>query len=171
MAGRSKVSQHPARDSILEELEAGATIASLARKYSLSESSVSRFKSSTLRANANDFDNAELSLADIMQRLVDLVNSTHRARVRADQGLSPQLRSKAQALELQALEKLLVRTGITDTTVVGALKERELVLMALREFVSTRPDAVPDLLNVLGRFDGTQQLRDAIRAQTRKKNS
>lgn len=167
MAGRSKISQHPKRDAIVNDISSGLSNVTIARKYSLSESSVSRQRSMQL-AELEEEATDSLEPKDLIQRLVDLANSTRKARILADRGLSPAAKAKAQSNELAALEKLLTRTGVTDITVLEILGEANSLVVAIRTLVDSRPDIVPDLLQALSSQKDLAHLIEPIRGYAKR---
>lgn len=166
--GRTNVDKHPARDRIVADIHAGIPNAQIVRTYSgLSESGLSRFKNSHLDALSREIDDDNPAPSELLGRLADLVESTRRARIQADNSGSPQSRARAQANELQALEKLLDRTGVDELTTVRLAQSTGALVRALRDFADAHPEIVPDLLRVMADHEELLDLRDALKARAR----
>lgn len=114
MGRASSVKTHPAREEIERGIVEGVPIATLARKYTLSESSLQRHKSIAMSDVLAKVPSDEPDIPDVLARLLELANSTRQARVVADRIGTPASRAKAQSNELSVLNMLSSRLGVTN---------------------------------------------------------
>lgn len=167
MTGRSKVSRHPAKEKILEDIAAGVTNAEVARRYGLSESAVSRARIAHLDVLSQEVDSGVPLPSDLLGRLQDLADSTRMARLLADKTGSPQTKARAQANELSALEKLMDRVGITDTSAIRLAQTTGAIVRLLQRYLMEHPESTDDLYALMGNSEELLELRDALKALNR----
>ncbi|WP_404435177.1 hypothetical protein LG322_08460 [Microbacterium aerolatum] len=168
MAGRSKISQHPAREKILEDIASGVTNAEVSRRYGLSESAVSRARIAHLDALTQEVDNGEPVPSEILGRLADLADSTRAARIRADATGSPQTRARAQANELAVLEKLAEKIGINDTSAIRLAQSTGTLVRVIQTYLRDHPEATADMYRLMGEHPELIELRDALKASQKR---
>ena len=171
MGRTSTVKSHPAREEIERGIVEGVPIATLARKWSLSESSLQRHKSVTLRDVLGKVPGDEADIPDVLARLLALANSTRQAREVADRTGTPASRATAQKNELSVLSMLSSRLGVTNLEELDWAKATRDISLGLRDYLLMNPSAFDDLSRaLLSRSDDLRDLVDQLGAQLKKDN-
>lgn len=164
MARQSSVEAHPEREAILAAIANGMSGAEVARKFSLSESAVSRWKSSARFSLIQILAEEGNDPTELLGRYLDLSDSARQATKLANTSGSVQVRAKAIATELSVLDRL-AKLGLDDTAVARMAQATGPLVKAIQKLSQTYPTEV---LEVLATFPELADLKDALRAQNRK---
>ena len=164
MARVSTIRTHPQVERIERAIAEGVPSVDIARRYGVSESAVARHKKSRLNALAAVLDDDNPPAADILVRVSELADSATRSRKLADISGSAAQVARAQATELAALNTLIDRLGITDTTVVE-LAQGALPLVGVVQRIAERhPSTRADIDSLLRADEALEPLADQLAA-------
>ncbi|MCT2084883.1 hypothetical protein M3D75_02000 [Microbacterium enclense] len=162
MVRRSSIETHPQRELIENAILSGMQATAIAREYGVSESAISRHKNLRMTDDQSVQSVGEGDPTDILRRIVDLADSARRARQIADEAGSPSTKAKAQAVELQILNALATRFGITDLSAVHIAEMGTDVMRAVVRLMAERPEVQADLLAHMRAFPKLIELADEL---------
>lgn len=145
MGRTSTIKSHPAKDDIENAIAERVPVATIARKWSLSETSVRRHRSTAMGSVLAEMLSEEPGVPDVLARLRDLADSTRRSRQLADATGSPATKAKAQANELQVLNFLSNRLGITNLETLDFATRAQQYSNAVVRFLRDNPEHVDDI--------------------------
>lgn len=140
MSRANSVATHPARDEIERGLIEGVPAAVLSRKYSVHPSSLSRYKLGRLGPVLAEMLSEEPGVPEVLGRLRDLADSTRRSRQLADATGTSATKAKAQANELQVLNFLSAKLGITSLETLDTFAELQQYSNAVAKFLRENPE-------------------------------
>lgn len=164
MARASTIRTHPQVERIERAIAEGVPAVEVARRYGVSESAIARHKKSRLNALAAVLDDDNPPASDLLVRVSELADSATRSRKLVDVSGSAAQVARAQATELAALNTLIDRLGITDTTVVE-LAQGALPLVGVVQRVAERhPEARADILALMRSHEELSDLADQLAA-------
>lgn len=170
MAGRSIIEQHAQRGDIESAIESGVQGKIIARQYGVSESAISRHKNRTMARNAEkNKANTDYGSTDTIVRLIELAESTRRARQIADRTGSPSVKAAAQRAELAVLDRLSVRLGITDLSVLAFSAMASDLFDVVVRLVTARPDIRADVLALTEKRAALARLTETLSTSQEKK--
>jgi hypothetical protein len=166
MGRRSSIGGHPQRAAIERAISEGVPGVEIARRYTLSESSISRHKLLRNDALGQLADVDAPAPSDLLQRLLELADDARQARRITAVSGTPVARARAQASELAALTALLDRLGVTDVAILEAASGVELLVRALANHIVETPEHAAGLLAALGAHEDLEPLVVALTALT-----
>lgn len=163
MTRRSTIETHPQRGDIEAAIASGVQGKIIARQYGLSETAISRWKNREMaRRVENVATNTDSGSADTVMRLIELAESTRRARQIADRTGSPTVKAAAQRAELAVLDRLTVRLGITDLSVLAFSAMASDLFDVVVRLVTARPDIRADVLALTEKRAALSRLTETL---------
>lgn len=162
MAGQSIIERHEQRAAIERAIRKHVPATVIARTYGVSESAISRHKKLRMLAAEKAEAITDIGSADTIVRLIELAESTRRARQVADNIGSPSEKSAAQRAELAVLDRLSVRLGITDLSVLAFSAMAADLRDVVAHFIDAHPELRADVLDRMRKRASLQQLADDL---------
>ncbi|GAA1523093.1 DNA-binding NarL/FixJ family response regulator [Microbacterium ginsengiterrae] len=164
MAAQSSIDRHPDRERIVELIASGMPGAEIARRYSVSESAISRWRSSRMQVLNQIITDDGTDPTEIMGRLADLADSARVTRKLADASSSPQVRARAIAAELSVLDRL-AKLGVDDTSTTRLNQALGPLVRTVQTLYRRFPSEV---LSALAEHEELHELRQSLQAQKKK---
>lgn len=164
MAGLSSIETHPKRELIENAILSGMKATAIAREYGVSQSAISRHKNMRMTDDANIRPAGDGDPTDVLRRILDLADSARRARQIADVSGSPASRAKAQSVELQILNALASRFGITDVTSIYYVELGTDFMRAIVRFMEDHPEMQGDIFARMREYPSLIELADELGA-------
>jgi len=139
----STIRNHPARAEIDRALSAGEPYRSIAQKFSVSKSSLSRYNLSR-RPLVKIMDD-EPNITDAVARLVEAANDARELRRLTRVSANPPARARAIKVESDILTTLIDRLGIDDLAVDEFLVQVQELAREISKFAVQHPDSGREL--------------------------
>lgn len=159
---RCSICLHDDTELINAQILAGTGVRELAAQHGVSTSALSRHSQRHMvTARQDAARDSAAAPADLLARLVDLADSARATRLRLAEGGSPNAQARASDVESRILFNLLSQLGISDTTTVTALQEREALARAVANYSIKNPVTAQGLIREIrhqGLDDFGQQL-------------
>lgn len=163
----STVAKHPARAEIERALDAGEPYRSIATKYNVSRSSLSRFALS--RKPLVRVLQDEPNLTDVVARLIEAADDAQALRRQTRASGNPPARARAIKVESDILTTLLNQLGVDDLALGEFYDQAHALVKAIGTLADTNPDSARDLLEAMRANAALSDMRDALKRRIESK--
>jgi len=157
----STIRNHPARAEIDRALSAGEPYRSIAQKFSVSRSALSRYNLS--RKPLVRVMDDEPNITDAVARLVEAARDAGELRRLTRVSANPPARARAIKVEADILTTLIDRLGIDDLAVDEFLEQVQELARGLQKFAKEHPESARELVATLDGTPVLRELSDAIK--------